>query len=440
MGGLVFKEDGLSTPRMPPEVYHHVSSHVLRLLEPHFKFVGIPPEAPAKKSHGDIDVLVAEPLNISRPIIRRDLSDILEAHRSKSMGSWSMFHFALPWPEQFDNIASGDEGKDREKELCKANDNPTPHPEPKASYAPSLPDPEKRFCQVDIRICHDEQSFKWHLFIESHGDLWSMLGGIIRHAGLTCAKGLELRIEEVEPHNKVQSRVQMTSDPKLVLDYLGLDTHQYEKPFDTLDEMMAYATTCRFHDPGRWRNRDQWEQERNRGQQDAKGGDGPDKQNLGTGRKHKDRARFNKRPAFRYWINTYLPAHVHDKPGKDAHLTRDEVVEDAKKYFGGDFTKDFDDRREKWAGQVKVDELWRDIRETLPISGTQVGYVVRRMKSDIAGVGDADAASLAEVRKAFQEDRFSDVLVWARDNWKEVRDRQKKLQLGGVGEHSVMRK
>ncbi|KAL6246135.1 hypothetical protein RBB50_007288 [Rhinocladiella similis] len=430
MRGLVFKEDGLPTPRMPPEVYHHVSSRVQRLLEPHFKFVGIPIQAPGKKSHGDVDVFVAKPLNNARTINRIALSDILEAHRSKNMGSRSLFHFALPWPEYLlelrtDNIANDNERQEREQEVRKAR---FPFAtEPKASYATTSPDPEEIFCQVDIQICGNEQSFKWHLF---YGDLCSMLGGIIRHAGLTCTKGLQLRIKEMEPYNKLQSRVKMTDDPKVVLDYLGLDINRYEKPFNSWDEMMAYAATCRFHDPGRWRNRDPWKQQENQAGRGSQRGDGHDVRDISTTRKHKDRAKFNKRPAFHYWINTYLPAHVDDKPGKDAHLTRDEVVEDAKKYFGNDFAREFDVRKVKWTRRTEADQLWSDIEKSLPIQGNQLGYVMRRMKSDITGNEDTDDISLAEVREAFLEERFNDVLAWAKDNWEEVRDRQKKLQVG----------
>ncbi|KIW10930.1 hypothetical protein PV08_10229 [Exophiala spinifera] len=415
MGGLVFREDGLSTPRMPPKVYYHVSSNVNSS------------EFLSKASHGDVDVVVAEPLNKTQTFSRMDLSAILGAHKSKGSGSRSMFHFAVPWPDQFHSISSDEESLYQDQEMEEAEDALNPNPEPCTANSPDL---QEMFCQVDVQICDNEQSFNWHFFVESHGEIWTMLGGIIRHAGLTCSKGLQLRIKEIEPYNKAQARVKLTDDPKLVLDYLGLDIQRYEKPFNSWDEMMAYVATCRFHDPGRWRDSQQWEKEPDQADQDSKSGDGHDTPTPLTKRKHRDRARLNKRPAFRYWIDTYLPARVDDKPGKDAHLSRDEVIEDAKEYFGEDFGRRFDERKAKWTRQIKVDQLWSDIRKSLPIQGAQIGRVMVRMKSDIAGDGGTVTASLVEVREAFREERFSDVLAWATEHWDEVRDRQKRVEVG----------
>ena len=245
-------------------------------------------------------------------------------------------------------------------------------PQPRVLPLPSLS--AEKYIQVDIHICANEVIYNWHLFHEAHGDLWNMLGGIIRPLGLTCASnGLHLRIKEVEPYNKLQSRVRMTDDPARVLDYLGLDSNKYWTPFMSWDDMMAYAATCRVHNPGRWSSRDKQEgkeEEHEDSTEETKVVDGPKKVELTedkpTQLKHNDRARAAKRPAFHYWIDTYLPAHLDDTPGKDAHMTREEVIEDAKKYFGDQFTRQFEGRRTKWVRQIKVDKMWSELRKSLP--------------------------------------------------------------------------
>ena len=108
MGGLAFKEDGLSTPRMPPPVYYHVMNRMQTLLRSHFNIVGSPIEAPAKTSHGDIDVLVAEPVNKSHGVTRDFIAHILGARRTKTARGSSSFIFAVPWPKEFDNEIAAD--------------------------------------------------------------------------------------------------------------------------------------------------------------------------------------------------------------------------------------------------------------------------------------------------------------------------------------------
>ena len=82
--------------------------------------------------------------------------------------------------------------------------------------------------------------------------------------------------------------------------------------------------------------------------------------------------------------------------------------------------------------QIGVDQLWADIRKGLPVEGTEVGYVMKGMKSEVVG-RHKDAPSsdslegLGSVRKAFEESRFDDVLEWAKVNWKEVGERRKRL-------------
>lgn len=399
MGGSAFSSDGLSTPRMSPEVYYSVQSRVEDILRSHFKLVGHAVEAPAKQSHGDIDVLVAEPndrsLTYGRPM-GDFLVSVLGAKTWKKMSGNSTYHLALCWPEEF------------------RNDKTT----------------EPAYIQIDVNLMPTTDSFHWHMFHEAHGDLWMMLGGIIRPYGLTVfSKGLSVRIAEVEKHNKEQARVVATSDPNTVLDYMGLDKERYWKPFDNWDQMLEYVSTCRFHNPARWKSRDQEEDNVCINQEDLQ----ERGQNSGTKLlKHNDRQRVAKRPLFGYWIETYLPAHADDDPGRSAFLTREEVVKDAKEFFGPEFARNFEVRKEKMVRLIGVDKLWADVRKTLPVEGTEIGYVMKGLNREVAG-NNLDEASIEAVtglraaRRAFEEMRFDDVFDWVKINWENIGERQKRL-------------
>ncbi|KAK5454202.1 hypothetical protein LTS15_006202 [Exophiala xenobiotica] len=462
MGGLAFKEVGLSTPRMPPPVYYHVMNRMQTLLRSHFNFVGSPIEAPAKTSHGDIDILVAEPVNKSRGITRDFLAGVLDAKKTKAARGTSSSMFAVPWPKEFDNeiaadpqvsptaaclrsaAGKGTEGAEPTSEEEQKPATPSAQPGTTALNTPPPMSSAEKYIQVDIHICANEAFYNWHLFYEAHGDLWNMLGGIIRPFGLTCAQnGLLLRIEEVEAYNKIESRVKMTDDPARVLDYLGLDSNKYWTPFTSWDDMMAYASTCRFHDPGRWRRRDKKggeEEEQVDVTEERKVADCLEKvdgdltEDDPTKLKHNDRARAAKRPAFHYWINTYLPAHVNDTPGKDARMTRQQVIEDAKMYFGDQFASQFENRKTKWTRQIKVDKMWSELRKSLPVQGSEIGYVMKGMKREVTSKQHEEdtveglATAIADVRKAYQENRLEDVLAWAKIHWEEVGERQKKFE------------
>jgi hypothetical protein len=463
MGGLVFASDGLSTPRMPPRVYHAALVKVEELLRAHYKVVGHALEAPAKTSYGDLDVLVAEPAGrqISQgQATGKFLAGLLAAKTWKRMSGSSTYHVALPWPEEFQDAVSESICTQHTVSLSdlldvsdtteRANEatNPTSAIDlqlPSAISSETNPRPVKCPCQlsalpsesyiqVDINIMPTLAYFNWHMFYQAHGDLWNMLGGIIRRFGFTVStKGLSLRIAEVEKHNKEQARVLATSDPNTVLEYMGLDKERYWRHFDSWDDMLAYAASCRFHNPARWKLRDRHQEDDDAdskpdGAKEAEAGE----RSIVKLLKHNDRQRAAKRPLFGYWIETYLPEHVDDAPGKSAHLTREEVLEDAKQFFGPEFAQKFEDRRTKMVRQIGMDKLWADIRKGLPVEGTEIGYIMKGMKLFLAGqhgnaTSDESLNGLQDARKAFEETRFDDVLEWARVNWKEVGNRQKKL-------------
>jgi len=389
MGGSAFASKNLITPRIPPDLYEHVRDHLVLILRQHFNHVDSAVEAPGKKDHGDIDILVAEPVDPKGPPKSDQLATWIGAPHWRSTPGSDTFNFAVPWP------GSTEQSVGEEEEASSSS---------------------MHFIQVDIHICPSAQSFSWHLFFQAHGDLWNMIGSIIRRFGLTCNDhGLFLRIAEVEPYNKQLSRVLLTKDPVRVLQYLGLDEHRYWTRFRSWDEMMDFATSCRFHSPNV--------------------ANSSSSISLQARLKASDRQRLRKRPAFSHWIDTYLPMHSEDPVGHSAHLTREEVVVDAKAWFGEMFTLEFDDRKAQGMREVRVRKLWTDIRRSLPIEGCEVGLVMKGLKLEIEKetdeedhVGGGDVG-LNEARRCYKEGDFEIVNKWAVKNWKNVEERQKVFKL-----------
>lgn len=112
-----------------------------------------------------------------------------------------------------------------------------------------------------------------------------MLGQIIRPLGLTADEvGLYIRIPEIEKQDKRKSRVFLCSDPKGVVEFLGLSRPNGElgKPFKSLNDLFEYAASCRWF--MLWPEDPEAEQETAR-----------------------DRSRVKQRPIFKRWADVFIP-------------------------------------------------------------------------------------------------------------------------------------
>ncbi|MCJ1246808.1 hypothetical protein MMC30_004017 [Trapelia coarctata] len=185
---------------MPAAVYSVLLDKYISLLSTFYTDVASPLDVPEKDSHGDIDLLVSNPIH---PITTQALASALNAVSTISGGGTTSF--AVPYPDFPDN-----------------------------------------YIQLDIHKC-PPSTFRWELFTNSHGDLWNILGTSVRAFGLTANNvGFYLRIAEIEKLDRKKSMVFLTSDPDDVLQFLGLDGERYWKPFGTVEELCVYATRMRF--------------------------------------------------------------------------------------------------------------------------------------------------------------------------------------------------
>ncbi|KAJ0161422.1 hypothetical protein CTA2_6234 [Colletotrichum tanaceti] len=267
MGGSAFAsgEHALNTPRMPPKIYHHVKAKCLSALRELYICVASPIEGPEKEDFGDIDIVVtwekaafqgrccaiatptAAAENTHIDSAKRDFDDwgdegiddeegqecspshslmsrpdAREAIRAALGAEYFIFnkvgdHYAIPWPS------------------CDADD--------------TIDEGLKRYIQVDITICDSLQQMQWLLFKHAHGDLWSILGTIIKPYTLTAdGHALFLRNPDIEKFDKYKSRarIRLTRDPAEILLFLGMDVARYSEPFASRQEMFEYAASCRL--------------------------------------------------------------------------------------------------------------------------------------------------------------------------------------------------
>lgn len=172
-----------------------LSDIVVSILMKFYGRVVVPPEAPEKGDHGDIDFLTDEPrFNFASQ--RLELTLGADAH-TKNGGTTS---FAI-WM------------------LEDSND----------------------FFQLDIRPCK-KGCLEWDSVIYAYEDLWHIIGSIVTHFGLAINdSGLHARVEEIERANNKASLLLLSNEPREMMGFLGLDELRYERGFSTLDELFEWA-------------------------------------------------------------------------------------------------------------------------------------------------------------------------------------------------------
>ncbi|CAI4211965.1 unnamed protein product [Parascedosporium putredinis] len=204
-------------------------------------------------------------------------------------------HYALPWPEEFEDVA-------------------------KVEGSPP------RFIQVDVAISPSLQAFQWVLFKHAHGDLWNILGSMIRYFGLAIDEtALSIRVPEVEEMNRNLAKIKISEDPMVVLSVLGLEVDGYwEEPFNSLDDLYEYAATC----PLFWVRPLPSEATDDKQDENAPGPSSAVQQAIAEDRKRlkaNDRRRMNTRPCYRGWIEDFIPRCRAEGRFLEKRYTRDAV-------------------------------------------------------------------------------------------------------------------
>lgn len=288
MGGSAFTigDSPLNTPRMPRDVYETVKKRCQDLLKEHFHHVETPIDGPAKPDFGDVDILVCEP---REPRRLEDVAWVAELARILATdkhiytkGNGAAGNFAITWP--------GDDAGDK-------------------------------WVQVDVRVCPRLQDLRWILFRHAHGDMWNIIGSMIRPYGLAVDEhALWVRVPEIEHTNKTRSKIKLTEDPARALEFLGIDKMKYcAGTFASLDDMYELAASCKFmYTPPI--------------ELDAEGNEMQPWSRSSL--KSNDRKRTKMRPGFRIWVDEFIPKCREQERFITKPTTKEETIERALATFG----------------------------------------------------------------------------------------------------------
>ena len=426
MGGSAFTDltnpsKSLYTPRMPLRIYQYSRDRALHILDRFYAHANCTIEAPGKADYGDVDILVTSP---------RDQADTNTATLAAALGATQYkknnftTNFALPWPSA-EELNATSLAQDAIMKMEPKVVGSSLSTSSKTSGLDALHNigsdiaGTQRYIQLDLHACPTMERFNWELFHQAHGDLWNILGAMIRPYGLVVNDvGLYLRLAGVDGISKEQRMIQLTISPSAVLGFLHLDD-SYCTPFESLDAMFAYAASCRFYDPKAYEGREDL--------------------------KANDRLRMKKRPMFLKWYEGYLQGHREDEPGRSAGTGREEVIEEAKRFFGVEM--EYEEKRAKGFRLMGVEKLWSDIRKGLPLEGLRIGVVMRGVKREVVGrtmaanqgtdvkkevAGRAaeapDVKELDIVQQAYVDGRFDEIAEWVKVDWENIERRQNEYE------------
>ena len=370
MGGLVFSNPGprgepsLKTPRLSPEIYTQLRNKYVEELKKYYASAIALKEVPGKADFGDIDLLVEQPKS---SFTADQLAGWLGAARYTVNGRLT-------------------------------------------SFAVAHPDADGLHAQLDVEVC-PEGFIQWETFQNSYGDLWQILGVIIRDIGLTASdKGLHVRIPELEQVSRKGARMFLTTDPTETMQFLGLDAEKYNAGFTSIEDIYTWCAGCRFFNPLFYY-------------------DQPMSAN--------DRRRKITRKMYRDFIDVWVPAHP--RAGSKHRLwAREDILEDAIQTFNKSTEYDAIMKTQQLAQAEK--ELWSRIAAIIPFTGDAMSLVMRALKrwtdfSDakpfIRAFPIVEYQSLPLWVSCFPAEEKECVLEWVQSHWERVRSLEKRrISLG----------
>lgn len=191
-------------PRMRPAVYFALKERIQARLSTLFAHVAVPREAPGKADYGDLDFVVAEPVE---EVTLDMIKDALAAEHS--IGG-DTANFAVAMPES----------------------------------SPS----ERAYVQIDVHKCATVAEFDRVVFFHGYGDLGMMLGLLARSYGLSLGQnGLKIVVgsaDDGEPPSFF-----LSADFPHILHFFGLDLARWEAGFASQTDVFEWVRSGRFFHP-----------------------------------------------------------------------------------------------------------------------------------------------------------------------------------------------
>lgn len=206
MGGHAFKD--LNCPRMAPDVYQRMKSHVTSALQKMFPYVVVPTEMPEKADFGDVDFLVSPASSTSIDI--------------------------FDWPGTVNAI----------KALLHTNHGRRGFLTPDCMYFAIAAGGDKDFwVQIDVKVCFKPELFTWCAFEHNYASNSKIIGSMVKPLGLTLdPEGFHIRVEEIEGTNFPGSMTWISKDPKDLLRIVGVDRRLLDADFKSKAEIYEVFT------------------------------------------------------------------------------------------------------------------------------------------------------------------------------------------------------
>jgi hypothetical protein len=263
------------------------------------------------------------------------------------------------------------------------------------------------FIQVDVTIASDKTKWMYYVFTHAHGDLFAILGSIVRTYGLSLNDhGLHLRVPGLDSKgskNRKNCMILLTADHHEILEFLGLDVKRWSSPFATQQQLFEYAaSTSLFTTKSKaLATTDATKASDEDGKKSSKTptaltdeeaparsypaayDDKPFTLDSNTNPAEarpppapckSDRRKAKLREMFRAWIEDFVvEAHKSGKYNRDVP-TREEMAEKCFAWFGDGVKKEYDTRLFEYRNDLRTDQVWQAI----------VDYVGAHSKSDSA--------------------------------------------------------
>ena len=354
MGGNAFanRDPPLETPRLAPEVYYPLRDQYIALLKSLYRYVDTPIEGPGKADFGDIDIIVAEPLDPS-PNDTNGTTITATGNGKLPHARYSLSAHHIPAVSEL------------LKPVCTLHDSNSPT----TCFALHHPFLHGCYVQLDVHVCTTRRQWLWMLFKHAHGDMWNLLGTSLRPFGLTASdEGLYVRDPVIDAFDRKRSMIYLTDAPAEVLELMGYSEQEFweggkdplagfpfpaapgegedwrlqhaqtssSRQFPSVEAMFAFVIRSRF-----FRKRFY------------------PRESL----KANDRKRMAQRPAFRRFVNEFVPAlldhGVATEGAEDQRMAREVVLEEVLGKF---------DKREEW---LALRAAWDVEREELDAKRTR---------------------------------------------------------------------
>ncbi|KAH7111507.1 hypothetical protein B0J13DRAFT_631848 [Dactylonectria estremocensis] len=338
---------------MPKGVYNAVKTRCHAILQEHYLCVASPIDGPGKTNFGDVDFLLAWPVNqsASKHEAFNTIAEALKATDAiMDKGKDVSGNLVLPWPPELSPASNGLQQGALDNSCSDVHTTPDNHHDtlhakhhhpldestPQTCsgacfFTPVNPtstadqhqknQDQEHFIQVDVRVCGSLEHFQWMLFKHAHGYIWNLLGTTIRPYGLSVDEcSLWLRIPEIEAFNRGRAKVFLTSDPDEILQFLGLPIENFwTDTFEDLDAMYEYVARCRLF----------WVSPLDPENEGTVTGLEQDRKKL----KANDRKRMSQRPGFRNWVEDFKPRCREEGRFLIQPTTREQVTQEAFDWF-----------------------------------------------------------------------------------------------------------